>query len=122
MLPCEAKHLYKEAVYQNYWCSKNNGITEYRLNNGARVDCLTSNLAIEFDFAKKQAECLGQALEYSALTKKNPACCLIVETEKDYKYVRRLRYTVQKKQLNVSVFTIKPSTLIKAGIFSENIQ
>lgn len=118
----QAKHLYKEAVYQNYWCSQHNGIAEYKLADKSRVDCLLPDMAVEVDFARKRDECLGQALRYSAYTKKKPACLLIVENEKDYKYVRQLRYTISKKALDVSVFIIKPSTLIKAGIFSENIQ
>ena len=33
MLPVAAKHLYKEAVYQEYWCNKHGGILEYELND-----------------------------------------------------------------------------------------
>ena len=122
MLPVAAKHLYKEAVYQEYWCNKHGGILEYELNDKSRVDCLLPDMAVEFDFAKKRDECLGQALRYSAYTKKPPACCLIIEKKKDYKYYYQLRYTVQKKDLNVKLFTIIPSALIKAGILSDEIQ
>lgn len=79
-------------------------------------------MAVEVDFARKRDECLGQALRYGAYTKRKAACLLIVENEKEYKYVNQLRYTIRKKQLDVSVFVIKPSTLIRAGIMSEYLQ
>ncbi len=122
ILPAQAKHLYKESVYQDYWCNKRGGILEYELNDKSRVDCLLPDMAVEFDFARKRDECLGQALRYSAYTNKPPACVLIVERKKDYKYYYQLRYTIQKKDLNVKLFTVTPSALIKAGILSDEIQ
>lgn len=122
ILPVQAKHLYKEAVYQDFWCNKHGGILEYELNDKSRVDCLLPDMAVEFDFAKKRDECLGQALRYSAYTKKPAACCLIIEKKKDYKYYYQLRYTVQKKELDVKLFTITPSALIRAGILSDEVQ
>lgn len=122
VLPAQAKYLYKEKVYQEYWCTKNGGILEYKLPTQARVDCLLPNMAVEFDFAKKHSECLGQALEYGAYTKRRPVCVLILEREKDEKYLNRLRYTVQKKKLDVGIYTIKPSTLMKAGIYPADYQ
>ena len=119
---CQAKYLYKEAVYQDCWCNKHGGILEYELNDKSRVDCLLPDMAVEFDFAKKRDECLGQALRYSAYTKKPAACCLIIEKKKDYKYYYQLRYTVQKKELDVKLFTITPSALIRAGILSYEVQ
>ena len=122
MLPVHAKHLYKESVYQDFWCNKRNGILEYELNDKSRVDCLLPDMAVEFDFAKKRDECLGQALRYAAYTKKQPACVLIIEKKKDLKYFYQLRYTIQKQNLDVKLFTITPSTLIRAGILSEEVQ
>jgi hypothetical protein len=121
-LPVQAKHLYKESVYQDYWCNKRGGILEYELNDKSRVDCLLPDMAVEFDFARKRDECLGQALRYSAYTDKQPACCLIIEKKKDYKYYYQLRYTIQKKGLGVKLFTVTPSALIRAGILSDEIQ
>lgn len=43
---------------------------EYRLSDNTRVDCMTDTLAVEFDFANKWAECIGQALYYGKQTKK----------------------------------------------------
>jgi len=106
-----AKRLYSEKTYQKLWCDKRGGIMEYKLNDNTRVDCLLPTLAVEFDFANKWAECIGQALYYGQKTNRTPACVLIIEDpEKDKKYVRRLRYTVynKKKIPAFRTFTVKP--------------
>lgn len=113
--PAWAKRLHPEAEYQRVWCEKHKGTMEYVIktkNQGSgRVDCLTDTLAVEVDFANKWHQCLGQALDYAAHTRKTPACVLIIEKEKDWKYVRRLRYTIQKKAPGTRTFTIKPEHL-----------
>lgn len=109
-LPCYAKHAHPEREYQTRWCKAHKGITEYRLNDGTRVDCLTDKLAVEVDFAPKWHECIGQALYYAQKTRRVPACVLIIENpEKDMKFVYRLRYAVynKKKIPEFRTFTIK---------------
>lgn len=109
-----AKHLYTEKEYQTYWCNARDGIMEYKLDDKTRVDCLLPTMAVEMDFAKKWAECIGQALYYAQKTKRTPACVLITENpEKDAKFVRRLRYTVynKKKIPEFKTFTITPEKL-----------
>lgn len=113
--PVYAKHIYHEKVYQAQWCEARKGVMEYVIktkNQGSgRIDCLLPDMAVEVDFAKKWHECLGQALDYSAYTRKTPACLLIVESEKDLKYVNRLRYTIQKKAPGTRTFTIRPDQI-----------
>lgn len=92
----EAKHIHKENVYQNQWCKQYNGQTEVKLQDGTRVDCLTGNYAVEFDFASKWAECIGQSLHYADLTGKKPACVLIIEKKKDWKHYKKLRSSAKK--------------------------
>lgn len=95
------EHLEKE--YQELWCTQHNGIMEYQLKDGARVDCLTEEYAIEFDFAQKWAESLGQALYYGIQTHRNPAIVLIMEHPfKEQRYLRRL--TTVTEQLNIRVW------------------
>ena len=107
--PAWAKRLYSEATYQNKWCEAKGGTTEYRLNDKTRVDCLTKDLAAEFDFANKWAECIGQSLYYGRMTDKQPACVLIMERgDKDLKYLKRLRKAAYKKGVNIRTFTLKP--------------
>ena len=108
----EAKHLYKESVYQQVWCEKRGGLMEYELPDKTRVDCLTDKYAVELDFAPKWAECIGQALYYGKITGKQPACVLIMERgEKDLKYLRRLRRAVYRKGLDMRTFTINPEAV-----------
>ena len=89
-----AKHLHKEAEYQNVWCALHNGVTEYENKDFTRVDCLTATHAVEFDFAKKWAESIGQALYYSLMTGKRGMVVLILENPRRekvyYKRVKRL--------------------------------
>lgn len=111
-MPVEAKRIYLEKVYQTQWCNQHNGKMEYRLNDKARVDCVTDTLAVEFDFANKWAECVGQALYYGRQTKKQPACVLIMENgEKDLKYLYRLRRAAYKKGVNMRTYTMKPEQI-----------
>lgn len=68
------------------------GISEYYLNDKTRVDCLTKTHAIEFDFAEKVYEGIGQSLYYSVKTRKKPGIVLIVEQpQKEEKYINRMK-------------------------------
>ncbi len=96
---------YKEKDYQNIWCGVNNGEKEVVLPDMSRVDCVTQTHAVEFDFAKKWSESIGQSLYYSSVLGKSPAVVLIIENpEKDARYLRRLE-TVAKKY-GITVWTM----------------
>lgn len=86
-LPVFSARLHPEAYYQTKWCNENKGQTEYELKDLTRVDCFTDTEAVEFDFANKWAECIGQSLYYGISTNKTPACALIIEQEKDKRYI-----------------------------------
>lgn len=96
----QQKEKYREADYVNAYCK---GEIEYRLPDKTRVDCLTDEYAIEFDWSKKWAESIGQSLYYAKITGKKPAVALIVKSPNDNKYVERIK-TVDK---NITVFVIK---------------
>ncbi len=83
-----AAHRLPERVYQKMYCPYN---AEVKLSYGTRVDCLTPQYAIEFDFAPKWAEALGQSLHYARMTGRRPAIFLILESEHDMRFVRRLK-------------------------------
>ena len=107
---CFAAHQYLEKDYQNYWCKANNGITEYRLADKTRIDCLTKNYAIEFDFANKWAESVGQSLYYALCTNKKAGIVLIMENQgKDIKYLKRLQEVAGK--YNILIWTITPQDI-----------
>lgn len=63
------------------------GVREFALPNRTRIDCLTDKYAIEFDFAYKWAEAVGQSLQYAYATQRDPAISLILESGKDMRFV-----------------------------------
>lgn len=93
-----------EKSYQDATC---NGIIEYRLDDGTRVDCLTEIYAIEYDFANKWYNALGQSLYYSMKTGKKAGIVLIFRKESDLKYYHRLMSTIADKCLKIDVRVIE---------------
>lgn len=96
----EGKSKYKEADYVKAYC---NGQIEYVLSDKTRIDCLTDEYAIEFDWAKKWAEGVGQSLYYAKMTGKKPAVAIIIKSPKDKRYIERIK----KTDPNIKVFIIK---------------
>ena len=92
-----------EMYYENQWCTPDFGRKEVILWDMTRVDCMTKDYAIEFDFAKKWAEAIGQSLYYSKLTGKSPAIVLILTSPTDYRYVKR----IERLDNGIKVFLIK---------------
>ena len=86
------KHKHNEASYQHAWCNAKNGIEEYQNKDYTRVDCLTDTHAVEFDFANKWAESIGQALHYQYMTGKRAKVVLILENpEQEMVYFNRVK-------------------------------
>ena len=104
-----AANIHKEKEYQSVWCAQHNGKIEYILDDKARIDCLTEDYAIEFDFAYKWAEAVGQALYYALKTNKKPGIVLIIEKERDKRNLKRLEILTEK--YNIKLWTITPSDL-----------
>lgn len=77
------------------------------MHDGSRVDCLTENYAIEFDFAPKAMEALGQSIHYARITGSDPAMVLIIETEKDWRYYKRIRRTAKKRNVKLWYMTLE---------------
>lgn len=94
-----------EKDYQRPWCEAHMGRLEVVLDDKARVDCLTPTHAVEFDFAKKWAEAVGQALYYAEKTGHRAGIVLIVGP-KDGRYVNRLRWLIDSSNLPVDVWTV----------------
>ncbi len=105
MMPVYAKHDNLESYYQKIWCKENKGINEYVLPDKTRIDCLTKDYAVEFDFASKWAESVGQSLYYAKMTNKKPAVVLIMEKNTDDKYYKRLQ--ALSKDYNITLFEMK---------------
>lgn len=87
-------------------------VLEHVLPDGARVDILLPTHAIEVDFAKKWAECIGQALYYGLCTSRRPTCLLLVEDESEPGY-HRCRAVCIKHKVAFWVYYIKTGRLVK---------
>lgn len=98
----EAKHLYREADYQASWCNYHKGTMEVELDDFTRCDCETRRNAIEFDFANKWAESVGQSLHYALKLHKKAGIVLIMENpEKDKYYLQRVLKLAKKYKIDV---------------------
>jgi len=104
---CFAAKTHNEKYYQQHWCLSQQGQTEYRLDDDTRVDCLTKTHAVEFDFAKKWAESIGQSLHYSRLTNKTAGIVLIVKNHKDVKYVDHVSTIISHYGLPIKLWIVQ---------------
>ena len=110
VIVADAQTLHKEKEYQRAWCAMHHGHDEVVLNDKTRIDCLTDTHAVEFDFAHKWAESIGQALYYAQATNKKAGIVLIVENaQKDEKYIKRLCSVAER--YNITVWLIYPEDL-----------
>ena len=91
---------HNERYYQDMHCKY---IKEYVLDDRTRIDCLEPKYATEYDFAKKWAECIGQALYYSIKTNRKPKCAIILRSSKDIKYLNRLKTVADKYDITIEV-------------------
>jgi len=100
-LLANAKMLEKDYVKKH--CD---GIVEYKNSDDTRIDCLTDSEAIEFDYGKKWAECVSQALYYGELTGKTPVCALILDTD-EKRYLQRAEKLKSTKPSELKIKIIK---------------
>ena len=98
-------HEHNEESYQKAWCDACGGIMEYENKDKTRVDCLTQKEAVEFDFANKWHESIGQALHYGIMTGKKPMVVLILENQEQMKYYERVKRIAKKYRMKVSYVT-----------------
>ena len=110
-LPAWAGHRHLEKEYQAKWCAACGGTTEVRLLDKARVDCVTDEYAVEFDFGFKWAESVGQALYYAEKTGLKPGIVLILERPSDSRYLDRINALAPK--FGITVWTMTPEDLEK---------
>lgn len=99
----------KEADYQKAWCTE--GRIEHRLDDRTRVDCLTDSHSIEFDYAHKWAEAIGQSLYYAFKTNKRAGIVLIYRSDRDHKYFLRLNSVIEHNKLPIDVWVMNKSHL-----------
>ena len=103
-----SSHVFLEKDSQKAWCSAQQGKMEVILPDKARVDCVLPEYAIEFDFASKWGEAIGQSLYYGAVLNRKPGIVLIMENgSKDNKYLERLNKVANTH--GITVWTMAPS-------------
>ena len=103
----QAKRLYPESHYQQYYANLGGGETEVVLGDNTRCDIVTDTHAIEVDFADKWAEAIGQSLSYGLTLNLKPAIVLIMEQENDERHFIRINTIIDHYQLNIEVFPIR---------------
>jgi hypothetical protein len=102
---CHARREHAESWYKQKWCSEHGGITEVRLADGTRCDCVTETHAAEADYGEKWAESVGQSLHYAAVTGRRAGVVLIIENTDECRYLERLNFTIETFQLPIDVWT-----------------
>lgn len=93
-----------ESEYVKETCK---GIIEYKVAKRKRVDCLTKNYAIEYDFSNKWFECYGQAKFYAYATGKKPACLLILTKPYQNNHVIEFQSMLDYYKEDLKIFTIR---------------
>lgn len=81
------------------------GIVEHKLKDKTRIDCLTKTHAIEYDYAYKWHEAIGQSLYYAKMTNKKPKVILIAKKPSDRRYVKR--FLIASNGLGIELELIK---------------
>lgn len=105
---------YREKDFVEAWCGASQGRSEVRQADRTRIDCVTDEYAIEFDFGHKWAEAIGQALFYSAQSGLRPGVVLILKKPGDIRYLARLEKANQHHNLNIQIWVMRPSDLSPA--------
>ena len=96
-----------ERFYQAKHCNSLNGQIEFKLNDNTRIDCLTSKLAIEYDWSRKWAECFSQALHYSAKTNKEPVCALIGTQKQFSRHAIKIKNLAEFYNIKLNIIHIQ---------------
>lgn len=95
-----------EKDYVQAYCE---GQIEVVLEDRTRVDCLTETHATEYDFGRKWAEAIGQALHYASHTGRRAGIVLIVESGADERGVKRARNVVSHYGLPIDITVTRPT-------------
>jgi hypothetical protein len=100
-----AERTHSKRWYQDRWCAKNFG--EGRVTVSDVYDCLSEKYVIEFDYADKWYESIGEALHYAMQTGKRAGIVLIMEREKDVKYWTKLNKTIRHYRLPIDTWSTR---------------
>ena len=102
-----------ESDWSNYLASLIPGSSrEFRLFDGTRIDIYTPEIegeryAIEVDYGRKWAECIGQAAWYGTATKSTPVALLLVKDDRvETRFIYRAMLTGQRAKVSVWAYNI----------------
>lgn len=93
----------KEADYVREFCR---GEIEHVLSDKTRVDCLLENEAQEYDYGKKWAEGIGQALWYAMNTGRRASVVYIIRDDSDRRGLARAEAIVEHYGLPVTIHRV----------------
>lgn len=110
-----AGHDHPEKFYQGLWCASAGGALETTPREGLRVDCETDSHAVEFDFANKWAEAVGQSLAYAGATGKWAGIVLILEEPGDVRFLDKLRFVIASSELPIDVWPMGAGVEVEHG-------
>lgn len=105
-------HADSEADWVEQWCGARD-LTysgedlRFTTQSGRYVyaDCIGTSIVVEVDFAAKYREGLAQATEYALLSDRLPFLLLIVESERDCKYVTDARWLMIRARMPMILAT-----------------
>ena len=101
-----ADRLHPKRWYQERWCAKYFDIAEVSVSD--QYDCLSEKYVIEFDYADKWYESIGESLHYALQTSRKACIVLIMEKESDVKYWIKLKKTIKHYSLPIDVWNTSP--------------
>ncbi|MBI9082119.1 MAG: hypothetical protein JEZ11_00895 [Desulfobacterales bacterium] len=99
----QADRKHPKRWYQDRWCAKYFG--ENTVTVSDVYDCLSEKYVIEFDYADRWYESIGEALHYAMQTGKRAGIVLIMEKEKDVKYWVKLNKTIGHYRLPIDTWS-----------------
>jgi len=100
-----------EEEYTTYLQSQIGGEQEVTLSDRTRCDLLTDDYAIEVERARRWAQAIGQSLHYANMTGRQPAIALLVDSEDNGRYFRRIVGVINEFELPIFLMLIDMETL-----------
>lgn len=107
-LTCNAQVHHKEVWYQVRLAKITGGIREVPLPDGSRCDLVWGDYAIEINPGENWYNAVGQSLYYAINLNKAPGIIVIIETEKEMRFVPRLASVAQRA--GIKLWMIKSDT------------
>jgi len=109
----------KEVYYQDKFAEIIKGSTSVTLWDKTEVDILTDTFAIEVDFSEKWAESIGQSLYYAEMTNRKAGVLLVVNSNLDERFIRRLMTVAMRKDITVWLMDYTTEKWCKVDRFVE---